>query len=287
MRFVYRHPIRLVLCVVATLVASSLLLASCGCTKEVSVQTGMKTVCVYGETLDDTVRTIKVPESQAKKYRVITKRVLCDKHRLAQKYFEQGQALARQGKYPEALKAFQKAAEYDPDFKDVSTWIASGGKSGGSSTPSNGSSSSNGGGSSGSSSSASTAAWLSWFPATDADYVAGSVAKDKLRDAQTAQRNYTPKPARSRTVATLVITLYKYKTAQKASAFIVGTSKTAFPSNRKTISSFHNAYFGTRGPDATLAWVIKDVVVEMVMQSAENKPATLSSHMLQVAKRVK
>lgn len=287
MRFIYRRPAQVLLCVAAALVVGALLLSSCGRTSEVDVQTGMKTICVYGETLDDTVRTIKVPEPQAKKYRVITKRVLCDKHRLAQKYYEQGQALAKQGKYPEALKAFKKAAEYDPDFKDVTAWIASGGKSGDSSAASNGSSNSNGSGSGSSSSGVSTAAWLSWFPGTDAEYTASTVAKDPLRDAQTAQRNYMPKPARSRTVAALVITLYKYRTAAKAKAFVARTSRNGFPFNSKTMSSFHNAYFGTRGPNATLAWVVKDVVVEMVMQSTENKPATLSNHMLQVAKRVK
>lgn len=255
--------------------------------KQVRVRAGTRIVCTYGETLSSTVKTLWVPESKANQYRVSTRTILCEKHRKAQEAFALGQALARLHKYPAALRAFKRAAKYDPKYKNVQAWIASGGRSGGSasgstnSTSSGSSAGTSGGGSS--SGGAETVNISAMIPSSLAGYRAGSL----LKEPKSVSRDFVPKS--QRIVQTLVIRAYDFGTQARAAQFINRVSRRVYAKSGKT-TTFRNtkAYFGTQPPVyATFAWADRGVVRELLMESSTRQPAELYDRIVEVAKQVR
>jgi len=252
---------------------------------EVKVRAGTKIVCIYGETLKNDVKELLVSRSEAGRYRVIVEKVLCDRHRKAQEAFERAQKLAREGKKAEALKAFKEAASYDPDFRDVKAWIASGGASGSSSSGNSSGESNSGSGASSSGTQTKPVALTPLLPASLDGYESGPI----LKETGAASRTFMPLPKKHANVSSLVVRVYDFGTTTRAQRFIDNVSRKLYSKNPKTVGvNGAAAYFGTQPPlYATLAWRKGQVVREIVMGSAENKPQSLLEDITWVSDRVR
>lgn len=301
MQFFRKYPITTAVVAAIAVVLGVSAVGSLAGERKVKVLSGGKTICVYGETLKNSVRSLWVPESRAGSYKVVTKRVLCDRHRLAQQWFQKGQALAKQGKPKQALQAFKKVAKYDPKFKDVETWIASDGKHGDKASASG--NSANTGGSSTSADSGDSdptgtstdsgvikdntpvdAASLIPASLTGYDLINSSAGKTE------ASREYRPVDKKAIPARVLIIRTYDRGSWQKAAAFVRNTSRRVYPGNRKTVKRWRgvNAYFGTQSTlYATFAWARGRGVRELLMESSTGRPKDLFNIMEAVAQKVK
>jgi hypothetical protein len=95
----------LTLVVLLSLVAA--LTAGC-CEANVKVTTGEKLVCVYGETVSSSIKQIEVPASDAANFKVVTKTIVCARHRALEALYAAAQkALADK----DAKTAMEKLAE--------------------------------------------------------------------------------------------------------------------------------------------------------------------------------
>ncbi len=104
------------LLVAALLAAMPLVLGGCG-EKEVSVRTGERVVCTYGEEVSSSVRTIKVPADEAAEHSVRTRRVTCDRHTQLEKLYAEAQAAIEKKDLATAKKKLAEVVEGDSSFR--------------------------------------------------------------------------------------------------------------------------------------------------------------------------
>lgn len=271
--------------VAAVVLALSLLLTGCGKPK-VTVRTGERVYCTYGELLTDNVRTIQVPADQAKKYSVTRKTILCDKHRrLGELYAVAQEALAR-GDVKTAEKALTPLVAQDPSFRRAKQQldeIQSGKKpTADTSTPAT-----------------ATPTPASDEPAEDTpatgpsqgmagympDVIAGFTSDPAVTEDFALTRQYYATD-RSKFVG-LVITAEQAQDKTQA-ASLVSRYKKQYPTGGKTVTvAGRSAYLGTDGRKVA-GLVLRDdtIVVVMELAAAGNQPSKITGNLTTIAGNV-
>jgi hypothetical protein len=216
--------------IVAVLLALALVpLGTVGCQRTVSVQTGERVTCRYGDVIKDTVRTIKVPASKAAQYSVKTSFSLCERHERLLSLYMKAQDQIRANKLSVAKGLLAQVVAGDPKFEQAATQLAAinagkkpapdlsvrpdgtGGSSGGSSSGGTGSTNATQP-PSGGTPVGPTLTLAAWAPATLAGYATGVTAADPLA----LSREYLPKPA-SDSLEALVISVEQFSSGKRAS----------------------------------------------------------------------
>jgi hypothetical protein len=262
-------------------VIMALLVAGCG-ERMVKVQTGERVVCIYGELVSSTVKTVEVPASKAIDYKVVTKTVTCAKHKAiedlyaaAQKAIAAGDLKTARAKLAEVLgldatyrKAAQQAAQIDAGKKPAAD---TGSGPTGSTTPT----ATPGGGIP----EGPVASLASWVPDTLAGYKADAVEADTV----SLTRQYVP--TGSKPVASIVVVAEQYKDAATAKAAAARTIASQYSTGRTTVTvKGRTVLFGTLSKQfAALAWNEGAVLVVIEGYTSSGTAAGLKDELASVA----
>ncbi len=116
-------PLVTVIALIATL--SIVVSLSSGCAeKTVTVQTGERVVCTYGEEVSSTVHAVKVPADEANKYSVRTKRIKCDRHAQLEALYGEAQNAISKGDLATAEKKLAQVVASDTSFASAASQLA-------------------------------------------------------------------------------------------------------------------------------------------------------------------
>ncbi len=267
----------------AVLFALAIALAVAGCgERTVTVQTGERVVCTYGETVSSTVKSIEVPASKASGYKVVTKTVTCEKHKVieaiyaaAQRAIEAGDLKAARDKLAEVIgldanfrKAGEQIALIDAGKKPVPD-TGTGGT--GSTTPT---STPGGGIPEGPVASLST-----WVP----DVIAGYKAEPVVADATALTRDYVPTSSKS--VTSLVVVAEQFKDAASAKAAAAAMIASQYPSARSTVTADgRTLLYGASSKEfAAVAWNEGAVMIVVESYAAAGTLGSTKSELTSVA----
>ena len=110
---------RLILAVVL-LAVTALAVTGC-CEAKVKVRTGERVVCTYGETISSSIKVIEVPASEADKYKVKTRTVVCKRHSTLEKLYAEAQKALAAGDKETAKARLAEILAIDPNFRNAST----------------------------------------------------------------------------------------------------------------------------------------------------------------------
>jgi hypothetical protein len=111
--------------VLATVLVLTLLPAALtGCQRKVSVQTGERITCRFGDVIKDTVHTVKVPAAEAALYNVKTSFAVCDRHEQLLATYEKAQKDIAANKLKSAAELLSKVVAVDPKFAQAATQLA-------------------------------------------------------------------------------------------------------------------------------------------------------------------
>jgi hypothetical protein len=222
--------------VLATVLVLTLLPAALsGCQRKVSVQTGERITCRFGDTIKDTVRTVKVPASEAALYSVKTSFGVCTKHEQLLSLYLKAQKDIAANKMTSAKQLLSKVVASDPSFAlasaqlaalnagkkpapDLATTAQSTGSSttGGSTGGTSGGSGSTTGGTkppTGDQPVGPTLTLAAWAPAALEGFKTGATAADVLA----LSREYVPTP-KSSSLEAIVISVEQFSSGKMASA---------------------------------------------------------------------
>ncbi len=95
-----------------------------GCAKRmVSVETGQRVVCTYGEIVSSTVHTVRVPAREAGKYSVTTTRITCAKHTQLEKLYAEAQAALGKKDLTTAKAKLAEVVKIDATYKSASSQL--------------------------------------------------------------------------------------------------------------------------------------------------------------------
>ncbi len=90
---------------------------SAGCSaRTVSVKSGERVVCTYGEQVSSTVRTIEVPAKEAGEYSVTTRRITCAKHTQLERLYAEAQSALSKRDFASAKKQLAQIVVLDSSF---------------------------------------------------------------------------------------------------------------------------------------------------------------------------
>lgn len=260
--------------------------ASAGCQKKIEVQTGTRTVCTYGESISQDVRTIKVPADKAGDYRVITVTKTCDRHRKLEALYGAAQLDLAKNDLAAAKSKLTQVVAGDPNFSHARSQLdqlnagkkpaVDTGKPGGSkpatSTPVPG----------GTNPSGPIEALLKWAP----DSVSGFTASKPVLDAVSLSRQY--EPGSSSSVVSMVIAAEQFRNPSAASTSFGSQVKGRYPRNASTLSvNGHAVYFGTDGRRfAVLGFTQGAVLVVVEMAGEQGGQAGLKDDLIRIAKQL-
>lgn len=108
-----------------SLAALALVLAVTGCAKpKVTVRTGERVYCVYGEMLEDDVRTIQVDSKDVADYSVEERTELCDRHRRLAALYDVAQGALERRDGETAEKTLTALVAQDSGFRRASEQLA-------------------------------------------------------------------------------------------------------------------------------------------------------------------
>lgn len=263
----------------------------------VPVETGTKVLCRYGHVISDNTYTLRVPKFLADRFKVTEKKSVCSKHARAERLYAQAQGKIANKDYAEAKKILKEIAKIDPNFKQTKSQLSaigeatsSGSTSGGSSSSGSSSSGDTGGSSPGGSSSGGTSGDGSPYVQPDLvgllpqgdipGYNRGAIVFDN----DDASVDYLPEETTAARIGSLLITVRKYGNSDGPKSFINKTSKVVYPNNQKSPKvKGHEGYFGTSDFGlATLSWPDGVLVYEILMRSADFKPAGLYEDIVKI-----
>lgn len=292
---------RITIAVLITSLALTIGLVGCG-PKKVRVETGVRTVCTYGEVLTDTVKAIEVPANKVASYGVKNKTITCSLHLRLEKLYAEAQAAIAAGDLDTAKAKLAEIVKSDASFRKAQEQLSaiSVGKSPdedtATSTPvPNGGGSSGGGNSGGNAENPGeggsgpepepigpVASLKTWVP----DKLTGYTATPVLADVFSLTREYMP--GASSPSASLVIVVEEYgkaKDAQAAVTKIIGASYSADVSNA-TVEG-RKVRFGTDGSRfATASWAEGSLLIVIEGSSAGHEPEKLKSHLLSLVAEI-
>lgn len=277
---------RIVLAAVITSLLLSVGLTACG-PKTVRVETGVRTVCTYGEVLTDTVKAIEVPANKAGDYGITSKTVTCSLHLRLEKLYAEAQAAIAAGDLDTAKAKLAEIVKSDAAFRQAQKQLdaISAGKTPAedkeaTSTPTPGTNTGGNPGEGGNQPEPEpigpVASLKTWVP----DRLTGYTATPLLSDVFSLTREYVP--SASSPAASLVIVVEEYgkaKFAQSAVTKMIGASYSEDAANA-TIEG-RKVRFGTDGSRfATAAWSEGSLLIVIEGSSASRQPEKLKSHLL-------
>jgi len=247
-----------------------------GCQQKVTVETGERVVCTYGEVVTDTVKTIEVPADQADRYGVVERTVTCDRHARLAVLYAAAQAAIRSGDLKTAREKLSAVVAGDPLFLKAAAQLADI-EAGRTPQPDGGGPSS--GTSSGGKQPVGPVANLSRFVP---DVLAGYKAQPVLADVYTLTREYVPTGGGD--VESLVIAVEQYRDAAAAKQAIAATIKKDYSiSPSSPAVNGRTLYFGTDGTRFGLvSWNENGVVVAIEASSKSRKPAGLKGTLVSI-----
>ena len=111
--------------VLATVLALALLtFALSGCQRNVTVQTGERVTCRFGDVIKDTVHTTKVPANEAINYSVKTSFGLCERHKQLLATYDKAQKDIAANKMSSAQGLLTRVVAADPNFAQAAAQLA-------------------------------------------------------------------------------------------------------------------------------------------------------------------
>jgi hypothetical protein len=111
--------------VLATVLALTLLLAGLsGCQRKVSVQTGERITCRFGDVIKDTVHMVQVPAPEATLYSVKTSFGICERHEKLLSLYEKAQNDISANKLAAAQQELGQVVAGDPKFAQAAAQLA-------------------------------------------------------------------------------------------------------------------------------------------------------------------
>ena len=254
-----------------------------GCSQRtVSVKTGERVVCTYGEQVSSTVRTIEVPAKEAGKYSVTTKQVTCDKHAQLEKLYSEAQTALGKQDFKTAQTKLAEVVKIDATYASAAkqlTAIRNGDKP----APETA------GGASSSSTTTDTAkpnsndttetddapkpegpvaSLLVYTP----DSIAGYKAKAVGSDVFSVSRQYVPTSAGK--IASLMIFAEQQRTSQAAKSWLQANVKSPYSQSARNVRiAGKDAYLGTDGRRfAVIAWTNGPITV-VIEADAGTRPS--------------
>jgi hypothetical protein len=252
---------------------------------QVSVQSGTRTVCTYGEVISDNVKVIKVPSSQVGKYTVQVKTITCDKHKMAERLYAEAQALIAQGDLKQAEVKLAEVIALDSGYKAASSQVADikSGKKPTADTTGRGGSGGSGGGASGGGTGQNPVTPTDSLKRYVPDALAGYKAQPAVVDPLTLTRQYTPVSRPN--VLSLVIVAQQFKNADGATNALKSDIKRSYPSDASSVpAGGKTAYFGTDGRRfAVVAVNFGGILVAIEGSVKSGDPASLKSELAAVA----
>lgn len=263
---------------------ASVALGASACSKKVEVQTGTKTVCSYGHTVSDDIRTIEVSSDEVALHRVETKTVVCDRHKKLETLYGDAQKAIGAGDLKTAQAKLTEIVAADTGFKMAKSQldrIKAGQKpapDSGTGTPSGGSTPKpqNPGDSETSVPSGSLKVWMP-------DSLTGFTASEPIVDVLTISRTY--RPASDSKILTFVIVAEQYRTPKDAAAALDSRIKRQYTKDvdAPTIKG-RTVHIGTDGKQFAAAGLTKGSVFVALEMSAKDgaAPKALKSTLVEV-----
>lgn len=259
---------------IALAALAGLVVLAAGCQPTVQVRTGTRTVCTYGEVVEESITTVEVPAALADQYGVQTKTITCEKHAGAEALYSAAQDAIRAGDLKAARDALERLIAADANFGLASAQlkeIVAGrtpkpdrSRRGGASGPATGTAGVNDPLPVGP-----IANLSSWLP----DTLPGFSSQPLKADTVALTREYLPAGAGH--VGQIVVFVEQYKTPAAATAAMATGVKRSYATSPATLQvKGRSIYFGTDGKRfAIIAWNEGGVVVT-VEAMATSGPAT-------------
>jgi hypothetical protein len=258
-------------------VALAVILGATGCgEKMVKVQTGEKVVCSYGETVSSTVKTVEVPVSKASAYTVVTRMVLCPRHRALEALYAAAQSAIRAGDLAAAQAKLDEILVLDPSYRKAASQkadIAAGKKPVADDGTGPDAGSGGTGGTGGGTPQGPVASLSPYVPGT----IAGYTAEPIIEDPAALTRQYTPSSAGPVKVA--VVVAEQMKDAASAKSAAARTIASQYPVARTTLSlEGRTLEFGMNGARfAAVAWNDGAVLVAIEVYGSGDTAALKSA----------
>ena len=206
------------------------------CQRKVSVQTGERIVCRYGDTIKDTVHTVEVPASEASLYTVKTSFGICERHERMLSLYMRAQDAIAANRLDSARSLLASVVAGDPKFEQAAPQLAaikagrkptvdptvkqqptgnstSGGSGSNGSTTGSGSSTGGTKPPAGGTPVGPTVTLAAWAPAALDGYHVGATSADALA----LSREYIPTPS-SVSLEAVVISVEQFSSGRMASA---------------------------------------------------------------------
>ena len=259
-----------------------------GCSRMVSVQTGERIVCTYGEVLTDTVKTVEVPAADAAKYKVVRETITCDRHKRLEALYAEAQAAILAGDLTTAHAKLGEIVKTEPQFRNAAAQIAAidAGKTPAvdKGAPQPGSTATSGttpaqpggtGSAPGKEPIGPVASLSSFVPETLPGYTGDPITSDAFSLA----REYVPTKAMP--TDALVVVVEQYKDTAAAQSAIKYDLRGGYSTNGSTFTvAGRQVYFGTDSHRfAIVAWNEQGILVVIEASSKTGQPAGLKSHL--------
>lgn len=278
MRMVDRNALARFAVAAGAPIVLALVLGISGCAEAtVKVETGTRTVCTYGEVVSSDVRVVEVPASQAAKYRIVKKRLLCSAHRRAELVYKEAQDALRRGDLAEARESLAEVLRLTPGFRNAAKQAAEldAGKkpapdgAGSDPAPSTGTTGTVDG---------PVASLLTFVP----DSIPGYTARPVTADPNGLTREYAPAGAAT---GYLVVAAEQFATPAAAIAALAKGPKNDYSVGASTLTvEGRSVYFGTDGSRfAVVAWTEGAIMVIAEASPKSGPPSGLQSPLTDVA----
>lgn len=268
---------------------SSVGLAACG-QRTVTVKTGERVVCTYGEQVKSTVRTIEVPADEAKRYSVKTVTVLCPKHRALEDAYGAAQAAIVKQDFAKAKTELEKVVKVDPTYRSAKKQlddISAGRKP--AADPGTG----NTGGSAPSTPPTQTTPGAKDPPAGPVasllvytpDTLAGYRAEQVVADVFAVSRVYLPTSAA--TVSSVVVAAEQHRSTEAAQEWLRDNVRAHYTQSARNVRvGNRDGYTGTDGSRfAVIAWTEGPITV-VLEADARTKPAEALAELQKLAAQI-
>lgn len=250
-----------------------------GCAKRmVSVETGQRVVCTYGEIVSSTVRTVRVPAREAGKYSVTTKRITCARHTQLEKLYAEAQAALGKNDLTTAKAKLAEVVKIDATYKSASSQLkaiqagntpTADGSSGPGSSGSTGSTSTPPGGGTtpgGTKPEGPVASLLIYTP----DSIDGFKARPVVADAFSISRQYLP--LSSGDISSLVIVAEQFRSSSAAQDWLKTNVRGRYMRSADNVQiGKRTAYLATDGRRfAIIAWSEGPIAVAIEADAGSN-----------------
>jgi hypothetical protein len=273
-----------------------------GCQNKVSVQTGERVTCRYGDTIKDTVHTIKVPAAEASTYSVKTSFGLCERHERLLALYAKAQDQIAAGKFDSAKQLLSRVVAGDAAFGQAAAQIAAinagkkptpdrtvvqqptgGGSTSGSSGSSTGGSGSTTGGTKPPASDTPigpTITLAQWAPATLSGFKTNATAADAL----SMSRDYVPSPA-SGSLEAVVIAVEQFSSGKMASLALTDKMRRYDQGQKSEKVAGRNSRFGTDGREFAALGFVNGAMLVIIEGHTQKgvEPAALHDEIVAVA----